>query len=207
MKRTLVVVALMGLVTSAFGQSVYLKVTPVEGKEETQLRDWVVQKEGGRNLITIRGKEETKKGEPARRLGLATKTIEREEVFNITVKNTAPVAYEYTLEWVFMASPVSGGKSEPFHAAEKKISLDKNAGMSFEIRSPKLKSSQNFSLGGSRSELTGSKFAGYVVRVRFNDRILAVESTDVLLKRKYQDPKAKWEVTEPSEAPKKKRSR
>jgi len=182
MKRTLVVITLVGLAASAFGQAVYLKVAPMESRTADKYTN--------------------------RSSGSFKKNVEREEVFNVTVKNMAPAAYEYTVEWMFMASPASGGsKVEPFHAEEKKVSLDKNASTTFEVRSPKLESTHSFSSIHGESTLTGLKFAGYVVRVRLDDKILAVESTDVVVKRKFQDPKAKWGVPEaPATTKKKKKS-
>ncbi len=188
MKTALVIITLMGLAASVFGQSVYLKVTPVESKVKTSPNE----------QHKIYGSA-----------GSFSRKIEREEVFNIMVKNMAPAAHEYTVEWMFMASPAGGGsKVEPFHAEEKKVSLDKNAGTTFEVRSPKLESTHtHLSFHSGPDTFTGSKFAGYVVRVKLGDRILAVEASDVFLKRKFQDPKAKWGVTEEPDATKKKSSR
>lgn len=187
MKRTLVVVAVWGLAANLFGQAVYLKVVPVETRSETKKYE--------KNIVMGYGSG-----------GSFRKTSEREEVFNITVRNMAPAAYEYTVEWMFFAAPASGGKAVPFHAEEKKLSLDKNGVQTFEVCSPKLEVTQthySFIGGGTRYE--GMKFAGYVVRVKHGDKILAVESADAMLKRQFQDPKAKWGVPEPAEPAKTKR--
>jgi len=188
MKTALVIITLMGLAANLFGQSVYLKVTPVESKVKSSPND----------QYKIYGSS-----------GSFSKKIEREEVFNVTVKNMAPTTYEYTVEWMFMATAAGGGsKVDPFHAEEKKISLDKNANTTFEVASPKLESTHtHLSFQSGRDTFTGLKFAGYVVRVKLGDRILAVEASDVFLKRKFQDPKAKWGVTEELDATKKKSSR
>jgi len=188
MRRTLVVITLVGFAASAFGQSVYLKVTPMESRMERKDND----------QHKIIGSS-----------GSFSKKVEREEVFNVTVKNMAPAAYEYTVEWMFMASPAGGGsKVEPIHAEEKKVPLDKNASTTFEVRSPKLESTHtHYSFVGGQDAFTGLKFAGYVVRARLDDKILAVEATDVVTKRKFQDPKAKWGVPEEPATTKKKTSR
>ncbi len=175
---------LIGLTASAFGQAVYLKVAPIESKHSDN--------------YSYRSSYS----------GSFDKKVEREEAFNVTVKNMATTAFEYTVEWMFFANPAcGGGKIEPFHAEEKKLSLEKNAGTTFEVRSPKLASTHSYSSYGTGNTFTGSKFAGYVVRVKIDDKILAVESIDMTLKRKYQDPKAKWGVPEESDTTKNKSSR
>jgi len=174
MKQIILAVIIAGFGLNAHGQAVYLKVTPTETKRTDK---YTYQ---------------------SRYSGSFEKNVEREEAFTITLRNMAPGSYEYTVEWMFLAAPAAGGgKIEPFYAEEKKVSLEKNAGTTLEIVSPKLESTHSFySYGGSHT-FTGRKFAGYVVRVRLDDKILAVEATDALLKRKYQDPKAKWGVEEP----------
>jgi hypothetical protein len=129
---------------------------------------------------------------------------EREEVLNITVKNMAPAAYEYTVEWMFMGvlDGARGNPILPVYAAEKKVPLDKNANTVFEVRSPKLKSPHEFHGDDGKKILIGLKSVSYVVRVRLDEKILAVESPNLTLKQKFQDLKAKWGVPESPESPK-----
>lgn len=175
MKMTLLALTLFGFTTGAFGQSVYLKVVPLESIRESKPNEQL-------KVFSSTG-------------GAFSKKIECEEAFNVTVRNMLPIGDEYTVEWMFMASPAGGGKVKSFHAGEKKVALEKNGSTTFEINSPKLESTHTrFGLGSQQDTFTGLKFAGYVVRVRIDEKILAVESTDALLKRKYTDPKAKWGV-------------
>jgi len=161
-----------GIAASAHGQAVYLKVVPMESKRSDN--------------YSYRGVYS----------GSFDKNVAREEAFNITVRNMTSESYDYVVEWMFLSSPArGGGTATPFNVDEKKLTLDKGASTTVEVHSPKLASTHNFdSYGGST--FTGSKFAGYVVRVKYNDRILAVEASDVQLKRKYQDPKVKWGIPE-----------
>jgi hypothetical protein len=168
MKRTFLVVMMIGLAASAFGQAAYLKVVATENRS-------------------------------SRSGGYYSTNVEREEVYNVTVKNMAPAAYEYTIEWMFLVKPAGGGKVVPFRAEEKKLTLEKNASTTIEVRSPILTSTESSSYyyyyyGNTYA---GSKFAGYVVRVKANDKILAVEANDTTLKRKYQDPKVEWGMPKP----------
>jgi len=105
MKRTLTFVVLMGFAAGAFGQAVYLKVMPVESKVQSRPNE-------EHRIIGSSGS--------------FSKIIEREEVFNVTIKNMAPIAFDYTVEWMFLATPIKGSsKVEPFHADEKKVPLEK----------------------------------------------------------------------------------
>jgi hypothetical protein len=172
MKRTVLAVMMVGLAGSAFGQAVYLKVAAAENRS-------------------------------SRSGDYFTTNVEREEAYSVTVKNMVPAAYEYTVEWMFLIKPTGGGKVVPFQAEEKKITLEKNASTTIEVRSPTLTSTEtgtyySYYYG---TTYTGSKFAGFVVRVRVNDKILAVEATDTILKRQYQDPKVKWGMPKPPPAP------
>lgn len=175
MKKFFLAITLIGLVSGAYGQSVYLKVTPVESKRTD------------------------KNTYQSRYSGSFDKNVQREEAFTITLRNMAPAAFTYTVEWMFLASPAGGGgKIDPFYTEEKKVSLEKGAGTTIDVVSPKLESSHSFYAYGGGHTFTGQKFAGYVVRVKIDEKILAVEATDALLKRKYQDPKTKWGVAEPT---------
>ncbi|MCX7887699.1 MAG: hypothetical protein N3B01_10680 [Verrucomicrobiae bacterium] len=168
--------ALLAAVGS-FGQAVHLKVTLLESKTQS------------------RPNEERKfLGLP----GSYSKVFEREDVLSVTVRNMAPITFDYTVEWMFFAAPVSGGKPEPFHAEEKKISLAKGEATTFEIRSPKVSYTHthlSLPLRTDQNIFEGKKYAGYVVRVRIDDKVLAVESSDQSWKREFQNPKAKWGVS------------
>lgn len=170
MKKTVFTVMMVGLAASAFGQAAYLKVAAAESRS-------------------------TRSG------SYYSTNVEREEIYNVTVKNMTPTAYEYTVEWMFLVRPAGGGgKAMPFHVDEKKITLEKNASTTIEVRSPTLTSTESkdyyYSYYGGNT-ITGLKFAGYIVRVKANDKILAVEASDITLKRQYEDPKAKWGMPQP----------
>lgn len=128
--------------------------------------------------------------------GSFSKKTEREESFTVTVQNMSPIAFDYTVEWMFFAAPVAGGKAEAIHADQKKVSLGRGAAETFQIRTPKIESTHtHLAYVRSNDIFQGKKFAGYVVRVKIDDKILAVEASDATLKRQFQDPKAEWGVT------------
>jgi hypothetical protein len=170
-------IAAVVIATSACAQAVYIKVVPMESKRADQ--------------YAYRGTYS----------GAFDKNVEREEVFNVTIKNMAPESFEYTIEWMFLSSPAGGGgKITPFHIEDKKITLDKGAGTTFELRSPKLASTHSYDTYGSGHRFTGSKFAGYVLRVKYNDKVVGVDASDIQLKRKYEDPRAKWVVSDETDS-------
>jgi len=175
--KTIVVIVLVGLAANLFGQAVHLTVTPLPSKIETTANE-----------------EARFIGPP----GSFSKKTEREEALRITLRNTAPIAFTYTVEWMFFGAPIKGGPSQPFHAGEKQIALEKNASETFEVRSSKLQSThlhRNIRRGSDVDIYGGSKYAGYVVRAKIDDKVLAVEAPDAATKRQYQDPKAKWGAT------------
>ncbi len=185
---------------AAHAQTVFLKVT-FEGSNQD---DKTSIEQGG-------GKAFTEK-----------KHVFRQETIEITVRNTHTEPCEYLIEWLFLASPAKGGgEPEPYHADEKTVTLPPNGTETFQVTSPKMESIQSYyhtferqrKTGGGYEEkektrylgMEGVKPAGYVVRVKAKQKLVAVEASDAQLKRRYTSPTAPWnpppKKTEPAQLP------
>jgi hypothetical protein len=136
----------------------------------------------------------------------------REEKVAITVRNTSMAPLECVVECLFLTTPAKGGDPKPSFAEEKIVSLAQNATSSFQVDSPKVEATQKYERimetyrlpNGGREQvertrnlgIEGNKPAGYVVRVKANGKIIAVDASDSPLKRIYQNPNAPWTPTQ-----------
>lgn len=181
MRTAGLMVLLAGMAVAAHGQTVFLKVAS-SGNKQTQ-------------KTTTEGNHRT------------VHTF-RQETVEIAVRNTFTAPLECVVEWMFLAAPAKGGAGEPFEADTKTVSLAVNGTSTIPVTSPQLEARQNYSVtmetyvtpGGGRSkqekttylDTEGVRPAGYVVRVKVNGKIIAVDASDSQLKGKYLNPAAPW---------------
>lgn len=187
MKRIILTLLILGAAWHAQAQMVFLKVSPEGSKQDDKT-----------TIENGAGKSFTRKNH-----------LFRQETIEISIRNTYNDSFDYVVEWLFLASPAKGGGDpEPYHAEEKTITLAKDGNETFQVTSPKMESIQKYyhtfeshkNATGGREErektrylgMEGVKPAGYVVRVRANRKVIAIEASDAQLKRRYQNPAAPW---------------
>ena len=161
----------LALPYSVHAQSVYLRVQPVASS--TGLK---------------------KHGQPAD--GEEARSFARTATLKVTVTNMQPKPGEFAVEWQFLAKGVADKNTRVYDAGTKTVPLKGAESTSFDVQSKPLQATDtrsyeydddgNLTPTGARQQ-TGDKPVGYVVLVKANDILIAVEASDEELKKSYQD--------------------
>ena len=142
------------------GQSVMLKVAPVESARRTT----------GDNGYYSSSYREV-----------------RSQTIKITLTNMHTNAVDYVVEWFFFGKSVGGGGTNSvYDGGQKDVSLARGKFDSFEVQSIEI---QSESSDGNRYA-RGLKTDGYVVVVWAGEKIVGVEASDMSNRRKYSEVKA-----------------
>jgi hypothetical protein len=105
----------------------------------------------------------------------------------ITLRNMYSKPHKYTLEWRFYAKNLESGKTHVHDSGTNSVPLKAGETKTMELQAAEL-ASENRSYSYSYARyVSGEKQAGYLVLVKDGNRILAVESDNVDLKRSYMD--------------------
>ena len=107
----------------------------------------------------------------------------------VTVRNMYTAPYDYAVEWKFYAKILQTGNTRVYDSGTNSVSLKIGETKTIELESAEVSSrTTGYADEYSASRQTvGDKQAGYVVLVKADNRIIAVEASDTDLKHSYQD--------------------
>ena len=114
------------------------------------------------------------------------KTIHRAKNIQIMLRNMDDKPCNFVVNWQFLAKSVEDGSTRVYDKGNKKISLKAGQSTEFKVASKEVQDVKTHYADGSYSH-TGDKTTGYLVLVRSGKKLVAVDASDALLKRKYQD--------------------
>jgi hypothetical protein len=112
------------------------------------------------------------------------KTLHQGGNIQINLHNTDAKPGNYTVSWQFLAKSAADGSHRVYDKGSRKVSLPNGQSTAFEVNSREIKVGTTHYMNGSRAH-AGDTTAGYVVLVKQGERVVAAESSDPLLKKKY----------------------
>lgn len=114
------------------------------------------------------------------------KTIHRAKKLQITLRNMDTKPFNCVVNWQFLAKSVTDGSTSVYDHGSKKVSLKNGQSTVFDVNSKEVEDTRTHYDDGSRDR-SGNRTSGYLVLVRVGKKLVAVDASDVLLKKKYQD--------------------
>jgi hypothetical protein len=114
------------------------------------------------------------------------KTIHRSKNIQIMLRNMDTKPCSLVVSWQFLAKSVEDGSAKAYDKGSKKVPLKAGQSTVFKVDSKEVQDVRTHYADGSYSH-TGDKTTGYLVLVKAGKKIVAVDASDALLKKQYQD--------------------